>query len=54
MLGKLSKKSVNYRRLSQRLNVTRVATSKYYGYGSGLNINFEEGPLTKEQIKKRN
>lgn len=54
MLGKLSKKSksVNYRRLSQRLNVTRVATSKYYGYGSGLNIDFLEGPLTKEQIKK--
>jgi ribosomal protein S18 acetylase RimI-like enzyme len=53
MLGKVSKsKSVNYRRLSQRLNVTRVATSKYYGYGSGLNVDFSEGPLTKEQIKK--
>lgn len=63
MLGKLLKKSVksgksgklvnsvNYHRLSQRLNVTRVATSKYYGYGE-LNLKFLEGPLTKEQIKK--
>ena len=53
MLGKLLKKSksVNYHKLSHRLNVTRLATSKYYGYG-GLNIDFEEGPLTKEQIKK--
>ena len=46
------KSTMNYRRLSQRLNVTRLATSKYYGYGSGLNIDLEEGPLTKEQIKK--
>ena len=45
MLGsKLLRKSstMNYRRLSQRLNVTKVATSKYYGYGSGLNIDFEK------------
>lgn len=54
MLGsKFLRRSVNYRRLSQRLNVTRVATSKYYGYGSGLNLNFEEGPLTKEEIKMK-
>lgn len=55
MLGKLLKKSksksVNYNKLSHRLNVTRLATSKYYGYG-GLNIHFLEGPLTKEQIKR--
>jgi ribosomal protein S18 acetylase RimI-like enzyme len=54
MLGSkfLRKKStINLRSLSQRLNATRVATSRFYGYGSGLEIEFEEGPLTKEKIK---
>ena len=53
LASKLLRRTVrtNVSRLSARLNVTRIAPSKYYGYGSGLNIDYEEGPLSKEKMK---
>jgi ribosomal protein S18 acetylase RimI-like enzyme len=44
-------KKTNWSKIAQRLHQTRVSLSRFYGYGTGLEIEFEEGPLTKEQIK---
>ena len=42
---------INWSKISQRLHKTRISTSRFYGYGTGLEIDYEGGPLTKEQIK---
>ena len=42
---------INWGKMAKRLHETRISTSRFYGYGTGLEIDFEEGPLTKEQIK---
>jgi ribosomal protein S18 acetylase RimI-like enzyme len=44
-------RKINWGKIAKRLHETRVSTSKFYGYGTGLEIDYEGGPLTKEQIK---
>jgi GNAT superfamily N-acetyltransferase len=49
---KLFKRPTNTRKLFQRIDVSKVKSSTFFGHAYKITIPFKEGPLSKEEIKK--